>query len=168
MAEDKNSPQISADERYKIAVLYKHWMAADGVNHRLRQSMNYTDETPSFPKNLEALAKRMSEMQVLQVYYALLYVVVEGYQEIKCSDEKVDALIGQEDFVNNLRRFRNAVFHYQAEPLGPKLLNFLVQDNSEVWIRDLKIALNEYFLRTLEVERVVEAIKAGENMLGNY
>ena len=47
-------------------------------------------------------------------WYATLYVVIEGYQELKMADSVIDLLL-QSPNVKSLRRFRNGICHYQKE-----------------------------------------------------
>src|SRR5262245_16441076 len=88
-----------------MASLHKHWITADAVKAR----MNLEIEAPKggMPKELISAAQRWSQMQTMTVFYALFYVVIEGYRELGLKDEAIDKLLGANDYENRLRRFRN-------------------------------------------------------------
>ena len=90
-----------------------------------------------------------SMMLRLSVWYALLYVVVEGYTELRHKDPALEELLAQTHMVDGLKRFRNAVFHYQKNPLSEKLLTFLETEESETLIGQLNRAFRSYFERML-------------------
>lgn len=93
----------------------------------------------------------MSVFYVLTVWYALLYVVVEGYTELRCRDSAVDALLAQDGMRDALRLFRNATFHYQQEPISPKMMRFLEMDDGADWARKLNSALKAFFEGALDI-----------------
>lgn len=144
-----------------IFILHKHWIIADSVNYHLRRSLKGEAEPEDgLPKELAELGQQMSSFHALSVWYSLLYVVVEGFRELKLSDPDIDALLSQEEYTGTLRRFRNATFHFQENPLSDKLMDFLTAEKSEHWIRDLNRAFKRYFEASLPLEEMVKAMKA--------
>jgi hypothetical protein len=89
----------------------------------------------------------------------LLYVVIEGYQEIRLSGVDIDKLLAQTDYVERLRRFRNSVLHYQEDPLSEKHMAFLLAEGSEKWILDLNRAFKAYFERELPIEEWLNKVQ---------
>jgi hypothetical protein len=79
-----------------------------------------------------------------------MYVVVEGYLELWCQDSAVDLLLAQSRYVDGLRRFRNATFHFHEDPI-PKMMEFLDEQGSEKWGQDLYRALKAYFEEQLSI-----------------
>lgn len=143
-----------------LAVLYKHWITADSVSYHLRRSMNSGDDNPEkMPEELKMLGQMHSALSTLSVWYGLLWVVVEGYRDLGLSDERIDALLEQEGMADALRRFRNAVFHYQKEPFGPKLVEFLTAKDSEVWVKELNTAFEQFFIKSLNIKGLVREIQ---------
>jgi hypothetical protein len=139
-----------SEAQFRLAALHKHWLTADSVDHHLRRSMELPEEIPSgMSEEWAQLAALMSGASVMSVWYSLLFVVVEGYLELGCHDAQVDALLTNEENVNSLRRFRNATFHYQEDPLSPKLDDFLATKDSSQWIHNLNRALKAFFEREL-------------------
>ncbi len=150
---DENGGQGKLD----LAVLYKHWTTADSINHHLRQSIQSgIDNKDNLPKELAALAHQHSVMLALSVWYSLLWVVVEGYQELKLTDARIDELLSDDAMTTMLRRFRNAVFHVQRDPVGPKMMDFLTASESEKWINELNSALEAFFIHNLDLKKIAE------------
>lgn len=142
----------------EIIALHKHWCTADAVKQFISTDLpeKGSEEYPQWFKNLGNTA---SMFHRLSVWYALLYVVVEGFRELDLKHPEVDELLKNEECVDCLRLFRNATFHYQKDPLTEKTLKFLEAKDSEKWIRDLNKALNRFFLETLPIKEHVEQIK---------
>ncbi|MDJ0625261.1 MAG: hypothetical protein QNJ31_02705 [Candidatus Caenarcaniphilales bacterium] len=97
-----------------------------------------------FHKVVEAIAP---SYMLYCVFYSLLYVVIEGYQELKLQDAKVNQLLEKKHHVEALRRLRNSTFHYQNEPFPEKSIVFLENKNSEHWVHDLHEALGDLLQR---------------------
>ncbi len=60
-----------------------------------------------------------------------------------------------DEYANALRRFRNATFHYEMNPLSPKIMDFLTAKESESWIGNLNRALDGFFVRELNIKDVL-------------
>jgi len=141
-------------ERLRLAALHKHWGTADSINHHFRPSVNAGSEEAGLPEPMTQFAQLASAMAALTVWYALLYVVVEGYRELGCHDEEIDRLLGEGEHADALRCFRNATFHFQLEPLQPKLTTFLVAADSEKWIHSLNGAFRRFFEERLDLKEM--------------
>jgi hypothetical protein len=78
--------------------------------------------------------------------YSNLYLVIEGWKELGLKDEKIDKLLTS-PYVDRLRRFRNATFHYQKEPLSPKHMEFFgtEEERTEDWIDELYNEFARFF-----------------------
>jgi hypothetical protein len=142
-----------------VTSLYVHWCTADTIKQFIRAPLpraSKGDMESKMPANLLAAIEQFSTFRRLQVWYALLYVVVEGYQELKDNDADVDALLSDEEMVDAMRRFRNAIFHPQENPLSDKLLGFLARPESEDWPRKLNAAFKRYFEKRIDVQGYVE------------
>ena len=62
----------------KLIALHKHWLAADAVKQFLFASIPVDDKN-TLPEDLVEVAQAWSAMLRLEVFYALMYVVIEGY-----------------------------------------------------------------------------------------
>lgn len=138
--------------------LHKHWCTADAVKQFVTTDLKKLNDG-DFPQWFAELWNMHSKMSRMCVWYALLYVVVEGYKELNLSHTAVDKCLSNDEYVNYLRRFRNAVFHYQKNQFSEKLLEFLEAKESEDWIRDLNKALEKYFFDSLPIKEQIEHIK---------
>jgi hypothetical protein len=78
--------------------------------------------------------------------YSGIYLVVEGWRDLGLQDQAIDRLITS-PFIDRLRLFRNATFHYQKEPLSRKHLQFFgtEEERTEQWLNDLYTAFERFF-----------------------
>lgn len=113
---------------------------------------------PDWPQELVAIAQVHSSFLRIAVWYSLLYVVVEGYRDLKLADTHINVLLANEQMTSALRRFRNAVFHYQEDPIGPKLIVFLESKESETWVAQLHSAFKLFFEKALSLKDVLPDI----------
>lgn len=81
-------------------------------------------------------------------WYAALYVVVEGWQELKLADTEIDVLLSSPN-IDLLRRFRNGVCHYQRNYSDPRFLDLMQAQGVVPWVRQLNLAFGRYFLQNL-------------------
>jgi hypothetical protein len=144
----------------RILALYSHWCTADSVRVFIHTPLPPEAVDLDLPDDDQRLGAFASALSRLSVWYSLLYVVVEGYQEINPNDHDVDTLLENQGYVDYLRIFRNATFHYQKDPLTEKARKFLCAEDSEKWIRRLNKALDKFFLKTLPIMEDIDAIKA--------
>lgn len=152
---------MKPEDVIKLAALHRHWIIADAVRVVLRQKVVNPDgkgKDKYSPKDIE-LGELLSMMCRMQVWYALLFVVVEGYQELGYKYEPLDKVLEQEEYVKLLKRYRNATFHYQKEPINEKLVAFLDKEDSENWIRDLNKQLEAFFQHILPMEEAMAKIE---------
>lgn len=155
------APEVPMNLR--LFALYTHWCIADSVRFALFHEPTGKADRELLEKMGPATAKLamlQSSIWRLSVLYGLEFVVVEGYRELGDKSERVEALLDPER-IDKLRLFRNGVFHYQKEPLGPKLLGFLEQPDSETWIKELHAAFEEFFRTRLPVEDYLSKMRAG-------
>ncbi|ALS33075.1 hypothetical protein PTRA_a1935 [Pseudoalteromonas translucida KMM 520] len=141
----------------KLVSLHKHWITADAIKQVVSAPV---DEETGLPEELQELAKYHSMFQRLTVLYSLLYIVVEGYRELKYENKIIDDLLANEDFVDALRLFRNAIFHYQKQPIPEKAMKFLELTESELWIRKLHSSFGAFFEKELPIGETLNQLKA--------
>lgn len=84
----------------------------------------------------------------LSHWYAALYVVVEGWQELKLADTEIDALLSSPN-IDLLHRFRNGVCHYQRNYSDPRFLDLMQAQGVVPWVRQLNMTFGRYFLQNL-------------------
>jgi hypothetical protein len=133
---------------WELAALYRHWCRADAIKYVLFAVI--ADQPTRDQDVLDAEA--ISTLLRLEVFYALTFVVVEGYRELELQDPAIDQLLAVPVFVDQLRRFRNGVFHYQADPLSSKLMDLITAKQSQEWMQDLHRAFQRFFLEILPIK----------------
>ncbi|WP_082551972.1 hypothetical protein [Massilia sp. Root351] len=156
------------DNIVKLAALHRHWIVADAVRVVLKQKtvtpIQEEEYIKKFGIEYVAFGEHASMICRMQVWYSLLYVVIEGYQELlnKFPDirfKPLDEVLAVGEYVDLLRRFRNATFHFQADPLNAKLIDFLEKKDSEVWIGDLNRKLSAFFIQALPIKEAMEKME---------
>ena len=82
----------------------------------------------------------------MSLWYATFYVLIEGWQELKLSDEKINSLLRSKN-VDLLRRYRNGVFHFQKEYYDDRFMK-LMKEGEDIanWSRDLRDEFSRWFL----------------------
>lgn len=146
----------------KLVALHKHWITADAIQYHMRRSIGRGPEIDvRLSPDIAEFAQAHSAFLMLSVWYGLLYVVIEGYQNLGLSDAPLDTLLSDLDRVSALRRFRNATFHYQEDPISKKIIEFLDAPESEIWINNVNRALKNYFESMFNIENTISALKDG-------
>lgn len=140
-----------------LVALHKHWLIADSVKEVVTVKVGGDH---GLPEELAELAAMLSSFSRLSVLYALLYVVIEGYREMKYQDEDIESLLSNEEFVDTLRLFRNATFHYQKQPIPEKARKFIESEGSETWIRKVHLAFKRFFEKNLPIRETLQGFNA--------
>ncbi|MCT7645547.1 hypothetical protein [Aliarcobacter butzleri] len=140
----------------KLVSLHKYWITADAIKHVVITKIE--EDTSNLPNKIAEVAEIHSSFIKLSVLYGLIYVVIEGYKELKYTNEQIDTLLVQDSFVDALSLFRNSIFHYQKEPISEKALKFLELKESEIWIREIHVAFKLFFEKELAIKEVLEEI----------
>ena len=92
----------------------------------------------------------ISENAVFMSYwYTSLFVVIEGYKELKLNDPVVDALLDSE-LVELLKLYRNGTAHYQKDYFCSKFSNFIATPDSAIWATNLYNALGKFLLAEIK------------------
>lgn len=82
---------------------------------------------------------------LLSQWYASLWVVIEGWQDVGFDDATIDRLLNDSgDRCEKLRRYRNGTYHYQPRLIEKRVVDFLAESEDTVpWVH----ALHHEFLR---------------------
>lgn len=132
--------------------LHKYWLTADAIKQIVKIRIG---EDSSLSSEVNAVAEQYSSFLRLSVYYSLIFVVLEGYWELKCSDTTIDDLLSKQDYVSALKLFRNATFHYQKSAIPNKLIQFIELKESEIWIIELHSAIRKYLEDKLKIKETI-------------
>lgn len=94
---------------------------------------------------------RIESIMYMSQWYGLLYVVIEGWESLRLSDNTIDNLLKSP---NNdlLKRYRNAVFHYpkKRQYNDKRFEAFFKEQTTVKWIRSLNLEFGRYFIDTLK------------------
>ena len=89
----------------------------------------------------------------MSYWYASLYVVIEGWVELKLSDSVIDPLLRSPN-VALLKRYRHGTFHYQKNYNDRRFLELIEKGVKVVeWIRALNLEFGRWFLSALNEQR---------------
>jgi len=81
----------------------------------------------------------------MSYWFGGLFVVIEGWQQLRLTDKKIGALLNSPN-VELLRRYRNGVFHFQKDYFDERFLGFLRDGISRIeWMRKLHREFNRFF-----------------------
>jgi hypothetical protein len=102
----------------------------------------------------------------MSYWYGGLYVVIEGWRDLKLKDETIDRLLDSPN-LDLLRRSRNGVFHYQPRYFDERFVA-LIRDGQDIlqWVRELNEQFGRYFLDWLEFRKAGAGGKAVESSDG--
>ena len=81
----------------------------------------------------------------MSLWYGLLYVVIEGWMDLKLKDKEIDKLIKDKN-TELLKRYRNGVFHFQKKYNDDRFENFFKEDSTVEWLKNLREEFSRWFL----------------------
>jgi hypothetical protein len=124
----------------KIFSLHRYFAWCVEMGEHYQEVGRQVSPTPSFFENEDARRAFM----YLSYWYSGLYVVCEGWQELKLSDPATDALL-MSQHLEKLKRFRNGVYH-QPDYFDQRFMGALAagEDFAE-WAESLMLAFVRYF-----------------------
>src|SRR5579863_7159242 len=120
-------------EVLKTLSLHRYFIWALTMREHYEKTGQRFSPTPSFFENEAANEAFM----YLSYWYAGLYVVCEGWQDLTLADAEVDSLL-KSAHLEVLKRFRNGVYHYQADYFDKRfMIAFTMGDDFDDWIIQL-------------------------------
>jgi hypothetical protein len=88
----------------------------------------------------------------MSYWYGALYVVIEGWHDLKLHDEEIDELISSPN-INLLKRYRNGVFHFQKKFIDARFMDLMLAGTESVfWVRGLHKAFRRFFINWMKIE----------------
>jgi hypothetical protein len=133
-----------------IFTLHRYFMAANRMRELFQNALRGFDFGIYADKPFLGVAMLHADEPgiFMSYWYGGIHVVIEGWRELGLSEPHIDALL-QSPHVETLRRYRNATFHFQADFMSQKHLDFMRDSQSSVaWVRELTSAFSNYFLAT--------------------
>ncbi len=139
-----NSMSTPVPALFKTFSLHRYFLWCIAMREHYEKTGERFSPTPSFFENEAANEAFM----YLSYWYAGLYVVCEGWQELNLSDPEIDALLSSAH-LDVLRRFRNGVYHFQADYFDERVMKaFVLGEDFDNWVNSLTAAfyrfLNEW------------------------
>lgn len=129
----------------EIITLHRYFIWAD----RMRVHFDQVLKEVGLKSVSDDLSKKKGGIDTflyMSLWYGTFYVLIEGWQQLKLSDAKIDALLKSKN-VDLLRLYRNGVFHFQKEYFDDRFMK-LMKEGLDVanWIRDLRDEFSRWFL----------------------
>ena len=120
-----------------VPILIRYFMAASLMSQEFDKHLRSPKDHALANRNPMAFLISKAGLKMC-LWYGMLYVVVEGWQEAKLSDPEVDRLLSSPN-TELLRRFRNGMFHFQRDYWLPsKFATFFEPKSKTVeWVRAL-------------------------------
>ncbi len=138
--------------------LHKYWIRASIIKAKLSKATKKIGPKPSM------LEVEIAEYY-MQILYSLIYVVVEGWQELGLKEEKVDQFLENRKFVSMLKSYRNKTFHFQKSYFQQAHKNFYDEDGTAMWAFDLHKCLGEALLDRVKSQMPPELILETQNII---
>lgn len=144
-----NSTNADGEQILELLALHKYFLNADFLRDVFMRRIK-RDQSPAATDPVTSTDDEIA----MSLWYATLYVVIEGWRESKLADPELDTLLA-DSHADRLRRFRNQVFHYQREYDNPRLIEFMGEDDADAhaatdWIRRTHTALGRAIERAVE------------------
>jgi hypothetical protein len=96
--------------------------------------------------SVEEMRTQIECLLYMSYWYGGLYVVIEGWRDLKLADPIINTLL-QSPNVRLLRRYRNGTFHFQKKYLDERFTDLFAKGVDAVkWVRDLNSEFGRYFL----------------------
>lgn len=125
----------------KQLVLHKYFISASAMKLNFEQIISNT--------NLIIKNELQVEANIYMfLWYSCLYVVIEGWEELKLSDKKIDDLLKSKN-VQLLKGLRNDTFHFKKSYINQRTQNFLQDPNIVRWVRELHKNISDWFHHNL-------------------
>jgi hypothetical protein len=131
-----------------VPILFRYFMAASLMSQEfeghLKHDPNNSGLNEEDPMGIFLASKAGLKMTL---WYATLYVVIEGWKAAKLTDSEVDRLLASPN-TKLLKRLRDGVFHVQQDGWLPtKISDFFAPRNNTVeWARALTAELSRFLL----------------------
>ncbi len=123
-----------------VGALSRYFIWADKMRHDFQHHiMNRNDDDDEFTFSEHGHIH-------MSYWYGALYVLVEGWHELSLRDEKIDQLLTS-PYVDMLRRYRNAVFHFQKKYSDKRFMDLMLAGRDSVqWVSQLHGEFGRYFM----------------------
>jgi hypothetical protein len=140
---------------HKIVSLHKYYLWATHM------AAAYQREFPNIQnRKLTSWAHpdALHTFMFMSYWFATLYAVVEGWQEMRLTDPVIDPLLTA-PHLDLLRRYRNGVFHFQADYFDRRYSDLTTHGEAIAWVNKLHGGFTAYFTRWFETHDLDGTLK---------
>jgi hypothetical protein len=132
MPDDAEIPPIISLHRYFCAAarMQKFYQAAV-------QSPELANKKRTLAPDMFGVYLHSGPPSVLYYWYGALFVVKEGYDDLRLRDAQVDALLASTEKVEALKRCRNGAFHFQKNYFDERFLGPMREEGFVQWVHAL-------------------------------
>jgi hypothetical protein len=133
-----------------VPILFRYFMAASLMSQEFYKHLGDPKDTTPHGGDPRAFMISKAGLKMC-LWYGMLYVVVEGWNESGLLDPEVDRLLASPN-TKLLRRFRNGMFHFQTDHWLPgKFSEFFDPQNKTVeWVRALTAELRRCLMEEMK------------------
>lgn len=144
----------------EIHALHRYFIWANRMKKHYSDTIREQGEPPA--DGMELRLWLSAPFAYACYWFATLYVVVEGMQQLDLTDPTLTTLLNDGDKLQKLRRFRNGVYHYQTDYFDNRINDFLAKSYTD-WATDLHAGLSQYFLDWFKSNGVVAEVLENTN-----
>jgi len=140
-----------------IVALHRYSMHANRMRQHFEAALKQNPSKPRqlSPKpNITEIAAVMTDAvrysaddrgMFMSYWYGTLYVVIEGWKQLRLSDPRLDKLIKSPN-VGRLKLYRNGVYHFQRNYFDDRFAGFMKSKDSVAWVREVHSEFGRFFL----------------------
>ncbi|HZI12273.1 MAG TPA: hypothetical protein VE153_17950 [Myxococcus sp.] len=133
---------------WEVFTLHKYFIHANFMRHSFFEKA----VAEGADKGLVSEAKLY-----MDAWYVGLYVVIEGWKELKLTDSVIDELLRSPN-VDLLRRYRNGVCHFQRKYIDDRFMNLIQEKSVVAWLQVLNREFGRFFSEYIKTHDPAELI----------
>jgi hypothetical protein len=134
---------MSSAQNDALLALYRYFIIASRTRaelKRIQDGQDYRQKQP-LSTNDFVIYLLSGPPSLFFIWCGMLYVVVEGYRELKLKDSAVDSLLADSGRLDVLKRCRNGIFHFQKNYFDDRFMGPLRDLFFTEWAQQLTKAL---------------------------
>jgi hypothetical protein len=150
---------MSSTQNDALVALYRYFIIASRIREefkRIQDGEDYRQKQP-LSTNDFVIYLLSGPPSLYFIWCGMLYVVVEGYQELKLKDSAVDALLADPGRLDVLKRCRNGIFHFQKDYFDNRFMGPLKDLFFTEWALQLMKALGVCITNELQAKGSIPA-----------
>lgn len=145
---------MSSSHNDALVALYRYFIIASRTREqfkRIQDGQDYRQKQP-LSTNDFVIYLLSGPPSLYFIWCGMLYVVVEGYLELKLKDSAVDSLLADSGRLDVLKRCRNGIFHFQKDYFDNRFMGPLKDLFFTEWALQLMKALGVCITNALQAK----------------